>query len=390
MYASSSPPLLASGVHRSCTPEETLARINDAVRWAGVSRLAEVTQLDRLGLPIYQAIRPQARLLSMTQGKGLDDISSKVSALMEAIECAHGEQISPGDTILASQDIPESERLSTIDFPDFDPALPRPWLAATNLLTDASLMVPFHLVSLDYTVPRPMDITADTNGLAAGNTLMEACVAALCEVIERDGCAQWRDGRARNRIATRIDPASIADSRIQTLIAKISAAGCSLILWDLTTVLGVPVMQAEISESQTLHDALAPAYGSGCHPCKEVALLRAITEAAQTRIVVISGAREDIGNVRYGDPRKLGTALNFFHFGFADGDRRNWADIATHVSASSEDDFAFLLDVLRTHRITQVAAVDLTRAEIGIPVVRIIIPGFGEYERRSLWQGALG
>ncbi|MEV7028408.1 YcaO-like family protein, partial [Kitasatospora sp. NPDC093558] len=82
-----------SGTHRVCPPEQTWERIAPLLSGFGVTRIADITWLDDIGIPVYQAIRPNGRYLSVFQGKGIDRISAKVSAAMEAIERWHGEHL---------------------------------------------------------------------------------------------------------------------------------------------------------------------------------------------------------------------------------------------------------------------------------------------------------
>src|SRR6201999_785112 len=74
---------------RSRDPEETLRLLLPHLERHGITRLANVTGLDRIGIPVYQAIRPNSRGLSLSQGKGVDEVSAQVSALMESLECHH-------------------------------------------------------------------------------------------------------------------------------------------------------------------------------------------------------------------------------------------------------------------------------------------------------------
>ena len=71
---------------------------------AGVSRLAEVTDLDLIGIPVFQAIRPAGLSLSVHQGKGVTREAAMIGALMEALECDHAEQPvgEPRETTFAS------------------------------------------------------------------------------------------------------------------------------------------------------------------------------------------------------------------------------------------------------------------------------------------------
>ena len=72
--------------------EQTWRAIKPILKGFGITRVGEITGLDRVGIPVWIAVRPNARTLSVSQGKGLDDTAAKVSAAMEALEIAHAEQ----------------------------------------------------------------------------------------------------------------------------------------------------------------------------------------------------------------------------------------------------------------------------------------------------------
>src|SRR3989441_10190745 len=87
------------GTIRHCSPQETLARVRSLFPMFGITRLANVTGLDRIGIPVWLCIRPNARCLSVSQGKGLDDDLARVSAVMESIELHHAEDVAPPDIV---------------------------------------------------------------------------------------------------------------------------------------------------------------------------------------------------------------------------------------------------------------------------------------------------
>src|SRR5262249_42558185 len=77
------------GTHRAAAPAETLRRFGPCMASVGITRLADITGLDAIGLPVFVAIRPTSRALSTAQGKGLDRDAAKASAMMESIESWH-------------------------------------------------------------------------------------------------------------------------------------------------------------------------------------------------------------------------------------------------------------------------------------------------------------
>jgi YcaO-like protein with predicted kinase domain len=82
------------GTHRLIPPAETLARLKPLLPQMGITRLANVTGLDTIGIPVVMSVRPCSRSLSVSQGKGLDLDSAKASAAMESIEGYHAERVS--------------------------------------------------------------------------------------------------------------------------------------------------------------------------------------------------------------------------------------------------------------------------------------------------------
>ena len=81
------------GTHRSRSPAETVADYRRFMKPMGITRLANITGLDCIGLPVYVAVRPNSKLLAVSQGKGVDADSARASALMESIETWHAENV---------------------------------------------------------------------------------------------------------------------------------------------------------------------------------------------------------------------------------------------------------------------------------------------------------
>src|SRR6202020_1763686 len=81
------------GTHRLVSPETTLARVRPLRPVMGITRIANITGLDCIGIPVTMVCRPNARSLAVSQGKGLDLTAAKVSGVMESIEGYHAEHI---------------------------------------------------------------------------------------------------------------------------------------------------------------------------------------------------------------------------------------------------------------------------------------------------------
>jgi YcaO-like protein with predicted kinase domain len=371
------------GAHRVATPESTLTRVLPLAERMGITRIGNLTGLDVLGLPVCMACRPNSRSLAVFQGKGVTVAAAKASAVMEAAEAFHAETIEAPLRFASYQEI--SQRVTALD-PEL---LARPrnsgadahtrllWIEGRDLASGEEVWVPYELVSADYTLPQPKGsggFVATTNGLGAGNHLLEAIAHGLYESIERDSVTLWRLGGARARVARRIDPASIGSDAVQELIARFEAAGIPLGLWDATSDVDVATIVCLALDDPATHAGSDPELGSGCHPDREVAMLRAILEAAQARTTFISGSRDDFEPWIFdeGPRRERLTAAREWCEGAA---TRDFMAIPTFAGDDIVLDLTEVVERLRCRGLGHVIWVDLTKPDFNLPVARVIVPG---------------
>ena len=373
------------GTHRAVPPTETLARFLPLAERMGITRIANVTGLDRLEIPVVMATRPDARSLSVAQGKGLDLSAAKTSAFMEAAEAFHAENVQPSilgaplsalgaaGTALAWRRLPRTRGRR------FSEKTPIAWMEGRRLPDGEPIFVPYDLVHLDYRVavvdPRGAFPLA-SNGLASGNDILEATCAALFELVERDATTLWARGPAAARASCLVDPENVDHATCRALIERLVARGMAIKIWDVTTDIGVAAFLCELSE---VDDGGAPRltgyHGSGCHLARDIALLRALTEAVQTRLTYIAGSRDDLHRRNYlrtPDETVLSLMMTAWEKHFP---RRRFGDVPHVETESFEADLEMLLERLRAVGVDQVIAVDLTRADFGLPVVRVVAPG---------------
>ncbi|HEV2100362.1 MAG TPA: YcaO-like family protein, partial [Stellaceae bacterium] len=191
------------GTHRAVSPAETLTRFRPFAAQMGITRIGNITGLDRIGIPVAVAVRPNSRSVSVSQGKGLDLSQAMTSALMEAIEGFHAEEAAEGRLasyreLAASCAVVDPLALSTTGRP-FDPDAKIFWLEGFDLLRQEPCWVPTEMVHTDYTRPLDGYFPAGSNGLASGNHLVEAISSAICELVERDAVAVWSASGIRAR-----------------------------------------------------------------------------------------------------------------------------------------------------------------------------------------------
>ncbi len=370
------------GGRRACPPAESWARLRPLLPVFGIARVGGITGLDRIGIPVFTACRPNSRSLSVFQGKGLTADAARVSAAMEACEtwCAETVdrplRLASIDELRFSHPLVDLDRLPLACIEGVDPQLPFLWIEGEELMGGEARWLPFELVHANYALPEPAHsgaFAATTNGLASGNTRDEAVLHGLMEVIERDAITLWKLGPGAwgNRTAVRLD--TVEDPACRWLLDRFAAAGIEVAAWDVSSDLGVPAFVALIRDA--LGETGAAELGGGAHPAPEVALARALTEAAQARATFIAGAREDIPDADYA-PEALADRHAMAAGLFAGlVPERDFRGIASVETPSFAGDIAATLAGLRRAGIKEAIAIDLTKPALPFAVVRVVVPG---------------
>lgn len=373
------------GTHRVSSPEETRARIWPLLKPLGITRVAHITGLDCIGIPVVAVYRPNARSLSVSQGKGCTLTCAEVSGVMESIEFYHAENISEPllygsfNQLGFSKPLLSPELLPRSAVGRYNPELKLSWIGGVDLVEQQECWVPYELVHTDFTLPFPAGsgcFPMTSNGLASGNHLWEAVSHGISEVIERDAATLFSLLPQELREARRVHLASIDAPECVELLQHFEAAGVAVAVFDMTCDNQVPVFRAVIIDAKLDPDRpLTPSTGTGCHPARGIALARALTEAAQSRLTMIAGSRDDLAQERYqsmSDEAKLRERRAWV---LRAGGERQFQDAPSYESDDVGDDVAWQKERLLSVGIEHVVAVDLTKPEIGIPVVRVIIPG---------------
>lgn len=375
----------ARGTHRTRSLDETRAWIWPHLRTMGITRVANITGLDTIGIPVAVACRPNARSLSVSQGKGLSLAAAEVSAAMEAIESYHAEHILRPLLMAAWRQVRGIH--SAIDptllpksvMGRFHDDLKIHWIEGFDLLHDEVCLVPYELVHTDFTLPLPSDsgcFPISSNGLASGNHVYEAITHGLCEVIERDAEALFACSSEAEQSGRVIDHATIDDPDCLALLERFAAAHVAVGIWDITSDVQVPAFRVVIMDRE-FNDArpLRPHVGMGCHPSRAVALARALTEAAQARLTVISSARDDLRRDRYTAARDFERLRQLRRQETAPPGQLSFQAVPDFVSTDVLQDVKWLEGQLIGAGIKHAIVVDLTKPEFDIPVVRVIVPG---------------
>jgi YcaO-like protein with predicted kinase domain len=377
----SHPKTFRRGTHRLTAPEDTLARVRPLAARMGVTRLGNITGLDRIGIPVAVAVRPNSRSVSVSQGKGFELPQAMASALMEACEGFHAEEIGPLRRVayrdLAANAIVAAPETLCAGVRPFDPSSAIDWIEGWDLRRCEACWIPAEIVHTDYSLPQPDGyFLAGSNGLASGNHLVEAVNAALYELVERDALALWMARPLQQRAGCALGLASVDDPDCRKLLDKYEAARIAVRVWNVTSDVGIAAFLCEIRDTAPGDPyALRRFHGSGCHADRGVALSRALTEAAQTRLTYITGIRDDLSPAEYeaspGDDIRE-ALLDALARETTPGSFTASPDFAAD---DLTEDLRWALGRLAASGIERVVAVDLTKPQFDIPVVRLVIPG---------------
>jgi YcaO-like protein with predicted kinase domain len=371
-------------------PEATLDLLLPRLAEYEVTRLANITGLDRIGIPVWMAIRPNSRSLAVSQGKGLSQAAAKASALCESVETWYAERFNGPLCLARYHDLYQTglQQETAVADPSqlplcrdslYSPFEPIPWVCGEDLLRGGRIWVPFELVHADATIPRPHGsgcFVFSTNGLASGSSLAHATLAALCEVLERDAHAVWKAQGDAHAIATRVDCATITDRNCLWLMEKFREAEVEVMIWNMTNDIKVPVFRVVIYD-RWADSPLAPypaAYGAASHPCRETALAKALAEAAQSRLTSIAGARDDMSRATYQHAQSAESRARHS----AQSQLETAIEFDSVPSVSFDDiDHAIdrVIDKLRAAGISSIVRIQITPDDAPLAVVRIVVPG---------------
>jgi ribosomal protein S12 methylthiotransferase accessory factor len=381
------------------SPAETVSWVKDRLAKLDLKILTETRRIDtgRLDIPIYISLcGDDATRLTGTKkqmGKGASPLQSEASALMELIERfsffsfiqhypfplfsygdVHSQAVSPAMLRFSLHDVDSSLDLCQAFLQNF----PMRWVVARNLTRAEDQWVPidwFYLIN-------------EYNGPASGNTLEEAILQSLCEVVERHvGSIISHDKRA----TPKIDVKSLQDPVAVELVEKFQRQGIELFLQDFSLDTGIPTVGALAFDPNTFPEKSEIVFTAGTTSNPEKSLCRALTEIAQ-----LAGDFESHTSYRPTLPKY--PTLEEARYLMDDPRTVSIQDLPTL------DDDNLRVEIERCVRALErigleVLVVNVTHPELGIPAVYTIIPGahfldrtrdtdFAQHAARTLLRGA--
>lgn len=372
MIASETAKLHTAGTHRSRVPSDTLAYLKAKFSLMGITRLSSITTLDDLGIPVYQAVRPNSRVLSVSTGKGITDELAAISAIMESAEYFHLERAPEMARSMPFGDVAASLPYDPRDLPTRDPNLLGEhsvikWVPAFVVPSRQDTFVPLQVIDLSGIATNEWSAPAFRNvpaGLGCGNCLEEALVHALCEIVEHECVAAVMGLPQQERVY--LDLGSVPEGPARGLLDRYRDKGNHVEVIDASDHMGIAVFRAVIQSSR--HPVRYA--GRGCHPDPEVALCRALTEAAQSRNSVLSGLRDEFGWRHWG----LGSSLSFQEAQEGVTKWRRFEDVPQTQFNDFVEDLNFMVNLILERTGCYPMAVDLSQSDIGIPMFVAIAP----------------
>jgi YcaO-like protein with predicted kinase domain len=242
------------------------------------------------------------------------------------------------------------------------------WVGGYDLIGREEMLTPacavYHPFSLD---DKPL-INTHTDGIASGSTMEEAVCHALMEVIERDAWSIAKfSGDACDAVAIEDRP---DNQFLLDIVDKFNRADIEITAKDITSDIGIPVIAAF---SQDLAEDMIPIDGFGAHLDPKVAMARALTEIAATRALFIQkygfdGLREDLP--AYCSMDRVEQDFRFYAHA-----EKTLADMEVGYHEDMLQDIEKAAAMLQSRGHERLIVVGLTRPDVGLPTVRVIVPG---------------
>jgi len=357
----------------------------------GVTRMTDLTELDRLGIPVVSAIRPgvDRAQITLAQGKGPTLVAAAVSALMEAAErrCAARVGVRRQGSLTQLRD--EGRRLfgpEEFGAPEWQTGAVVEWVAGTAFGTGEETWVPAASVYFPYKPPanvmRPL--RPSTTGLAAGPTLSHAILHGLLEVIERDAVSRLHAGHP----PAAVDLETVDDAGVRALTACFRRANVDLAVLDLSSAAVAPTyLVLSLDEGWVGPPKIVG--GQASHLDARVALRRALYEVAQSRLVALQGSREDLErHATRWTPSFYETRAQFELLRcLAEANGVQRVPAPPQIWPTIEGMVRELLDRLAQTGCQQGVWTDLTDPDLGIPVARVFIAGHADLVVRNSASG---
>ncbi|MBA4392458.1 MAG: hypothetical protein C0407_02790 [Desulfobacca sp.] len=373
---------------KSRTPQETIARVRALLKEVDLDILKETIRIDngRLGIPIFisRCGEDAVRIIGTQKqmGKGGTPEQSEASALMELAErfsfftfIKTRPFIRETYRNIKDQAIPfealalcfydQSKDLDKIR--DIVEQIPLSWVWAHNLTQKKDQLVPIDWFYLIH----------EYNGPSAGNTLEEAILQGLCEIVERHVSSVISHDFM---LTPTIDPASITDPAAHELIEKFKRLGIKLFLKDFSLNTGIPTVGSLAYDPSTFPDKSEIVFTAGTTPNPEKSLIRAVTEIAQL-------AGDFINRTQYRPTLPKYQRLEDAQYVMTDPKTISISELPNLSHENIRQEIEACVQALARVGL-EVYMVNVTHPKLGVPAVYTIIPG-AHFRDRTRHTGGL-
>lgn len=365
----------------------------------GITRVGDMTGLDTIGIPVWFASRPNSRTLSVSQGKGVTHAQARISAVMEAAESAVAER--PEDIVVgfktgremaeAGRSVVPFDRLMRCNADHFLTDHKYAWARGHDVMSGREVFAPYELVGLDMRAGTPWDhatFKMSSIGLAAGNDRAAVMTHALLEVIEHDATSTLDLFGWTKTVARSINLTRGQDAAFDQLVETVRAAGFEPRFFDITRQVPIPVVACFFTRMTASQDGVGAALiaGFACRPDAYDAAGAALLECVQSRATDIAGARDDIKKAAYNG--SLATLPGMDPTGLS------IHQIAGHTPraslASAQERYDHVAKAVLANGIDEIYCFPLAPRDLGIDVVRMLVPNLGASSEGGITSGGTG
>lgn len=372
------------------------------------------TKVDQLmaTIEVFSQDEPLPELAPVfAAGKGITTLDSRVSAMMEAVERFSARQPTTRPRVCSFREIASQMKGKVVDPRSlilvspgtFDENQLLEWVAGSDLCSGEEVWLPAEATTYTYKPLQVDSVCSDTpTGLGAGNTLEEAVSHGLAEAIEHDA---WTLAITRSLITSAqkgiqeslfgMEPQDSLDFEqltgevdksfvpldmdslehvwpVADLINQFKRAGTQVNIFDVTSDIGIPVFATSVTGLPGGPDG----GGLGAYPDARLAVVRAITEAAQQRLLL--GLRNPLVQKR-AVPEWGPLPWEYSSANSERGLVRRFEEVGSVTNIDILEDIRCMLESLRLRGLNQVIVVDLTKPVLDVPVVKVVVPGLADY-----------
>ncbi|NEO72713.1 MAG: TOMM precursor leader peptide-binding protein [Moorea sp. SIO3H5] len=403
------------GGHRAFTPDQTLKRYQHLVSpiTGVVSALIRSSDPDSALLHTYHAIhsygaatnnlnRLRRMLGHKSAGKGKTDRQAKASGFCEAVEryssIYHGDEpliVSTlgelGDTAIPPEQVMqfseyqyahrETLNKARVDHnwvpQRFDSSQAIEWTPVWSLVTQTHSYLPTAFCYYNYPASKDHHFcSADSNGNAAGNTLEEAILQGFMELVERDSVAIWWYNSLQ---CPGVDLASFDDPYLVELQQLYRDRKRDLWVLDITSDLGIPAFAAISARTDQEQEGIIAGFGAHLDP--RIAILRAVTEMNQLGFHVDEVEPSKTGSWEEWNKHNLNRKDHPYIVANPDIPLKLYSDYAQQWSDDIYEDVMTCVKIAQSAGM-ETLVLDQTRPDIGLNVVKVIVPGMRHFWAR--------